>query len=77
MKWISNPDYKPRVGDTRHVMKFAFLPTYAWSYADSLRYKVWLEFYKQEQRYKEVPHYFSGVGVVALEQWININNYIK
>ncbi len=38
MKWISNPEYKPTLGDTRYVMKFAFLPVYAWSYNDKLRY---------------------------------------
>lgn len=77
MRWISNPDYKPSIGDTRYIMKFALLPVYAWSDSEKLRYKVWLEFYRQEQRYKEVLHYFSGFGVVALEQWVNINNYIK
>ncbi len=77
MKWISNPEYKPTLGDTRYVMKFAFLPVYAWSYNDKLRYRVWLQPYKQEQMFKEVPEYLSGFGVICTEQWINMNNYIK
>ena len=77
MKWISNIKTKPIVGNNRYVMKFAFLPVYAWSYSDKLRYKVWLESYKQEQMYKEVPEYLSGYGIINTEQWVNINNYIK
>lgn len=77
MKWISNIKTKPIVGNIRYVMKFAFFPVYAYSYSDKLRYKVWLETYKQEQIYKEVAEYLSGFGVISTEQWVNINNYIK
>ena len=77
MKWISNIKNKPIIGNKRYVMKFAFLPVYAWSYSDKLRYIVWLEYYKQEQMYKEIAEYYSGIGVIPMEQWVNINNYIK
>ena len=77
MKWILNIKTKPIVGNKRYVIKFAFLPINAWSYSDKLRYKVWLESYKQEQMYKEVSEYLSGYGVICTEQWVNMNNYIK
>ena len=77
MKWISNPEYKPTLGDTRYVMKFAFLPVYAWSYSDKLRYRVWIQSYKQEQMYKEVDKYYQRFKIGTIQKWINMNNYIK
>lgn len=71
MKWLSNPNTKPNIGDTRYVMKFAWLPIIAWSIKDNLRYKVWLSYYKQKQVYKHHP-----VNQGYYSNWEMIQNMI-
>ena len=82
MKWKIDPD--PKINDTRTITKFAWFPVTAcnireqwdnkeheqWHNKEQLC-KVWLETYKQEQRY---VHKSSVHG--WYEGWIEVNNYI-
>lgn len=77
MKWVSKIQSKPKIDDRRWVMKFAFLPTYAWSHSDRVRYNIWLMYYKQEQVYKTMVHeYVTGVGPIPIDEWVEVQNTI-
>lgn len=77
MKWVSKKQNKPVIGDRRFVMKYAFLPTYAWSNSDNVRYNIWLMYYKQEQIYETiVSEYINGVGPIPTDEWVELQNTI-
>ena len=77
MKLLCNPKQECKIGTQRFVLKFAFLPTYAYSYKDNFRYLIWLRTYHQVQEYKRVcGEYISGVGMIPEDRWIKIENMI-
>ena len=56
MKWFISTK-EPKVGDTRSVRKFAFLPTRLQVRGCTSDVMVWLECYTEEQEYRAAPWY--------------------
>lgn len=63
MRWIINKP-EPEIGDIRHRLKFAFLPTKV------NRYKVWLESYQVTESYQEVV---SSTDDIPFTCWVEIS----
>ena len=76
MKWIYNEKKEPQINDVRYVMKFAWFPVICSSYSQPQKYRVWLQYYKQLQKYVEVVEYLPEFGELPESRWVGIENYI-
>lgn len=58
MRWEIT-DNTPRLGETRLLTKFAWLPTRVLSKITMTDHRIWLELYLEEQQYTRIVHFDS------------------
>jgi hypothetical protein len=74
MKWKARVKKDLEIGHERWRIKFAWLPVNACPFEDpNDRYWVWLQYYKQKQRYSLSYDVVVGVDVSG---WVTLENYV-
>lgn len=63
---------KPKIGDKRQVLKFAWLPTKVRDIKDENEYWVWLENYLVEQWFEGS---YDGISGVDVEGWLTVHKF--
>lgn len=73
MRWKIPQD--PKVGDTRHIKKFAWLPVFAYD-EEGNTWKVWFEHYLIQEKYGEGMCMVGG-NLYHANRWNFVKNWVN